>query len=104
MEELGGPVWHASAQHLDGPAASLAACREALDGVGDATLGEWIEEGQRAPIMHLKRRVSEAEADLVGGIRDIRGTPELKRRARELLRAAPHLHGYVRRGLADGDL
>lgn len=35
--------------------------RTALDGVGDASLGEWIETGRTA--VHLRRRLSDAEVE-----------------------------------------
>lgn len=101
MEELGGPVWHASVQ---APTREMALERieHELRDVGDASLGEWLEDGTRPTLVHLKRRISAPEAEIVGGIRDLRGTPELKRRMRELLRAAPHLRPHVTRGLQDG--
>jgi hypothetical protein len=49
--------------------------RRALHGVGDAKLGEWVEQGERG-VFHLRRRLSAAEAALVGPARDIRGTEE----------------------------
>jgi len=69
---LGGPVWHASVawQDLAGPRPIVLmipaqiirlsyAARKALDGVGDARLGEWSETGERA--IHLLRRLTASE-------------------------------------------
>lgn len=97
-------MWHVSAQHPDGQDASLEACFAALEDVGDAAKGEWVEEGIRRPLMHLKRRLSDAEDELVGGIKDLRGSKEQRVRVRELLVAAPRLRGYVLAGLKDGNL
>ena len=57
-------------------ALARAAAHKALNGRGDEKLGEWEEWGQTA--FHLRRRLSDAERKLAGGIevRDIRGTPE----------------------------
>lgn len=49
-----------------------------LDGYGDASLGEWEEKGASA--FHLRRRLSDAEAALVGPVVDVRGTEEAGRR------------------------
>lgn len=104
MERLGGPVWHVSAQHPAGQQAGLDACYAALEDVGDPAKGEWVEEGVRWPLMHIKRRLSDAEDELVGGIKDLRNTKEQRLRVRELLIAAPNLRGYVLAGLKDGNL
>lgn len=50
------------------------AAARALDGVGDASLGEWTQAPRR--VFHLRRRLSAAEVAQVGPVRDIRGTPE----------------------------
>lgn len=47
---------------------------KALWGVGDARLGEWI--ATRPMAVHLRRRLSAAEAADVGPVRDLRGTIE----------------------------
>lgn len=64
------------------------AAEEVLAGVGNATLGQWEEWNAAAGVLHLKRRLSAAEQELVGEPRDIRGTPEereiMQRLAREL--------------------
>lgn len=61
--------------------------RSALEGVGDARLGEWVQCGAKA--LHLRRRLSEFEAILVGQPRDIRGTAEERRRLKKLKRELP---------------
>ncbi len=56
--------------------------RKALQGVGDATLGEWDEWNPEAGVYHLKRRLSMDEQRQVGDVYDIRGTQEaIERRA-----------------------
>lgn len=56
--------------------------RQALDAVGDAHLGEWLEWSGAA--FHLRRRLTAAEQRHVGPVVDIRGTPEAQRRAAAL--------------------
>lgn len=51
---------------------------KALEGVGDATLGEWEERGENA--YHVKRRLSAAEEEIVGVACDIRRTFEARER------------------------
>jgi hypothetical protein len=64
----------------------------ALEGVGDARLGEWREVGAKA--VHLRRRLSaEEQGDMQ--VRDIRGTDEEAARLGTLLREAPHLRPYL---------
>jgi hypothetical protein len=90
--DFGGPVWHASARAINEPTAwAMAEC--ALNGVGDAALGEWRERGHGGTV-HLRRRLTDEERDGLG-VRDIRGTDEERRRFRALLREAPHLRGLV---------
>jgi hypothetical protein len=80
--ELGGPVWHASAAPLPGwPVGEQSLRRfalEALEGVGDADLGEWEEWTGYA--FHIRRRLSAEEQEPIGEVVDIRGTPEAHRR------------------------
>jgi len=88
---FGGPVWHASASALTIPTAWSMAER-ALQGVGDAMLGEWRERGERA--VHIRRRLSLVEqGDLT--VRDIRGSKEERARIRALLHDAPYLRSIV---------
>lgn len=76
---FGGPVWHASAR-LYRPAGSSVSAQElasrALDGVGDASLGEWHEQGHN-DVFHIRRRLSKSEQKERGlTMIDIRGTPD----------------------------
>lgn len=66
--------------------------RRFLNGVGDASLGEWEEEGGGG-IVHVRRRLSVAEMDEYGvtEVRDIRGTPEEQERFHRLLEDVPSL-------------
>lgn len=85
-----GPVWHAS---VAGSIIKAVLEREAerqLLGVGDATLGEWREVGNKA--FHIRRRLSEREQRRVGPAVDIRRSDEARMRAgrvAHLLRLAP---------------
>lgn len=90
---FGGPVWHASGKAAT-TATSRALARRALDGVGDARLGEWEEAGT-GTIVHVRRRLTAGEARLVNVIRDVRGTAEESARVAALLRDAPHLAAYA---------
>jgi hypothetical protein len=84
--DLGGPVWHAS---VAGSLIKAVLEREALrqlEGVGDASLGEWREPGEKA--FHVRRRLSEREQRPVGPVMDIRGSDEARMRA---LRVGPRL-------------
>jgi hypothetical protein len=51
-----------------------------LDGVGDASLGEWEEFNEDVQVLHLKRRLSAKEQEAVGEAIDIRGTDEQETR------------------------
>jgi hypothetical protein len=85
---FGGPVWHASAASTGalhwpsfaglGPEFLERKAREALEGVGEASLGEWAEWTGVA--FHVRRRLSAAEEALVGPVMDVRGTEEARRR------------------------
>lgn len=61
--------------------------RAILDGVGDASLGEWLDVRPRA--LHMRRRLSTAERAIVGDVLDLRGTPEATARLDEIRRAVP---------------
>jgi hypothetical protein len=79
---LGGPVWHAS---VAGSLIKAVLEREAerqLAGVGDASLGEWRETGQKA--VHIRRRLTAREQLLVGPVVDIRRSAEARMRAARL--------------------
>jgi hypothetical protein len=74
----GGPVWHASVhQHGGGPfdpSAATQRAHRALSGVGDAALGEWLDDGYDGHTVHLRRRVARSEwLDAPWGM-DLRGT------------------------------
>lgn len=64
-----------------------------MAGVGDASLGEWVERTSKA--VHVRRRISEKEQLLVGEVRDIRGTEEATSRLQILYAAAPHLKKFA---------
>lgn len=68
----------------------------ALQGVGDAKLGEWRERGINA--RHIRRRLSDAERAAAGNLDviDVRGTDEERKRVAAVLRDAPHLRGMIR--------
>lgn len=72
-------MWHVSVAHQ-----KLAKRREiaerALYGVGDRRLGQWRENRGRA--YHIRRRLTDNEAALVGPLLDIRNTIEADGRAR----------------------
>lgn len=82
--KLGGSVWHASAAAAGYVATNQLEreVRAALEGVGDAQLGEWLSIGERA--VHLRRRLSRREEAKVGPVVDIRGTDEAVRRIARL--------------------
>ena len=52
--------------------------RHALYGVGAAEVGEWVKRG--SGVFHLRRRLTIAEAKLVGPVVDVRRTREGQRR------------------------
>lgn len=102
VEDLGGPVWHVSARQITGDwGGSFALARHALRDVGDASRGEWEERTERTRILHLKRRLSASEDELVGPLRDIRGTDEERRRLHALVREAPAARPYALERLAE---
>lgn len=92
---FGGPVWHASASAINA-ATAWGMAERALQGVGDAALGEWRERGHRG-VVHIRRRLTAAEREAAGGlgVRDIRGSAEERMRLGALLRDAPHLRGLL---------
>lgn len=79
-------------------AESRAIAYRALNGVGDLSLGQWEETGNGG-VIHVRRRLSDQERVLAGGleVRDIRGTPEETARLRLLVAEAPHLLAYFGR-------
>lgn len=83
MLNFGGPVWHASVASTH---KSFAALRQEakglLFGVGDPSLGEWVEEAARhgRRFVHIKRRLRPSEQLVTGPAVDVRGTEEEARR------------------------
>ena len=80
-------MWHASiAPHpLDVAWSEIvlfSLARRSLEGVGDATLGEWRDATKNA--VHLRRRLSVREEEFIGRAKDIRGTREERRRLKRL--------------------
>lgn len=77
-------MWHASICKRDMPFGRVTLeniARRQLDGVGDASLGEWLEFTGR--FLHLRRRLSVAEQVSVGPAVDIRADmAEVERRLR----------------------
>jgi hypothetical protein len=61
LEWFGGPVWHASVPSEVGESAAWVLADRALEGIGDSSLGEWVEEGADGAV-HVRRRLSEEEA------------------------------------------
>jgi hypothetical protein len=70
-------VWHASIGRLPSVEDREKLARKVLDGVGHASLGEWVERGH---IVHLRRRLTDDEARDIGPVVDIRGTDEAYQR------------------------
>lgn len=60
---------------------------KALDGVGDADLGQWEEETEIA--VHIRRRLTPREERITDGVKDVRGTPEFARRLELVRRCYP---------------
>lgn len=91
-ENFGGPVWHASARGRT-ISDSRRICRDGLRGVGDPTLGEWLQDGIKGGVVHLLRRLSREEQErfAVPQPYDIRGTDEERRRIAAVYTEAPYL-------------
>jgi hypothetical protein len=60
-----------------------------LSGIGDPDAGEWWEDGEIAT--HLRRRLTAAEAALIGPVVDVRGSAEAARRLQAMWRYLPEL-------------
>ena len=85
-------MWHASVKTYAGaPALAREMAERALTGVGDLKAGEWRHDRPQA--YHLRRRLSAEELQLAGGlsVRDIRGSPEERKRFALLFADAPRL-------------
>jgi hypothetical protein len=85
---FGGPVWHASASSPD-------TCRrdtlrdfvlKALYGVGREEF-QWEEDRtSETGVYHVRRRLTDAEAQITGPVKDIRGTQEADYRRQAMRR------------------
>lgn len=86
---FGGPVWHASICARVPASLGLlrAMAASELQGVGDASAGEWEEWTGKA--FHLRRRLAASEQNVTGDVKDIRGTPEVEKRLRPLRKYLP---------------
>lgn len=94
-ENFGGPVWHASGKGSTAKESRRIALA-GLNGVGDSAAGQWIDEvGGGRGIVHVQRRLTEAEREQFGVPEpyDIRGTPEQERRIAVVYAEAPYLRG-----------
>lgn len=69
-----------------------AIAEKALHGVGDPALGQWWEDGEIA--VHLRRRLTEAEAAQVGPVVDVRGTWEGRKRMQRVQKFLPPGHPF----------
>lgn len=67
----------------------------ALAGVGDADLGQWIEDAPGA--FHIRRRLTPREVALgaIGEVLDIRGTEEAARRIQRIRPFLPPPMAYA---------
>lgn len=78
---------------------SFEIARNALKGVGDVGLGEWQERGEKA--VHVRRRLSATEQEVIGDMCDLRGTDEGQKRFERALRWMPSfVVDYARREVA----
>jgi len=58
-----------------------------LEGVGSRFRGHWHEDSQQAQVHHYRKRLSQSEAQSIGEVADLRGTPEGHNRASAFLTA-----------------
>jgi hypothetical protein len=72
-------------------------CRDGLRGVGDETLGEWLQDGIKDGVVHLLRRLSLAEQVefAVPQPVDIRGTDQERERIASVYSEAPYLRAVM---------
>jgi hypothetical protein len=61
----------------------------ALESVGDASLGQWESWNEEAGVFHLRRRLTNDEQARVGDVEDIRGTKEAEQRQRAMYKILP---------------
>lgn len=81
-------MWHTSVSGFGLSVETLRAkALRVLEGVGDEALGQWEEQGIKA--YHIRRRMTDAEAKRVGGVLDVRGTPEATQRFEKMRRYLP---------------
>lgn len=84
---ISDPAWrgsYAGGSHAD---ELFVIAESVLHGVGDPALGEWRERGEIA--VHLRRRLTPAEAAIVGPVVDVRGTWEHEKRINRMRRYLP---------------
>lgn len=94
---FGGPVWHASVMAANRTQAEAMA-ENALEGVGDATLGEWREYHKA---FHIRRRLSHDEQKKFGlRMIDLRNTDEGNLRLFKLGQQFPWLCALAMQELA----
>lgn len=90
---FGGPVWHASVMSKDPNFVRLHA-EWALEGVGDAQLGEWREQHSA---FHIRRRLTLAEQQEYSiNMCDMRNTAGGYSRLQGLFAQHPHLRQHAR--------
>lgn len=92
---LGGSVWHASVTNHSPGGLGLVQpyALDALNGVGDASLGEWREHHKA---FHVRRRLSAAEVEASGLVMvDMRGTVEGKMRLHKMMEQFPRLRDFA---------
>lgn len=98
--KLGGSVWHCSVSSPD-PVTEydlLKLCEKHLSGVGDKSLGEWVQATRKPDslVVHLRRRTTPQEEVVIGPLKDIRNTQEARIRvARLLARVPPNVRQYI---------
>lgn len=88
-------MWHASGNGRGNRRVSRQIARAALHGVGDPSLGEWVEDGAKG-IVHVRRRLSPREQEEFGILElvDVRGTDTEVDRLAAVLTDAPYLAPY----------
>ena len=84
-------MWHVSVASSIRPMVTLIGKAEkVIEGVGDRELGQWVEVVEDTPyapgkrVVHIRRRLSDEEAALVGPVKDIRGTGDMEKRVRKV--------------------
>jgi hypothetical protein len=92
---FGGPVWHASGRGKDVLTSRWLAMR-AMEGCGSALLGQWVEDQRAGGVIHVRRRLTPAEATHVNELRDIRGSLEERERIGAIACVVPtQLHPFI---------